>query len=72
LGGVSSNPYFSWVSFAFSNESNTPTRLIPSQASRELVFFEPQRREGREGFFVFFLIGKDQSGKRKRFWVWVL
>jgi hypothetical protein len=30
--------------------------------------FEPQRREGREeGFWVFFLIGKDQSGKRKRF-----
>jgi hypothetical protein len=24
---------------------------------RPLLVFEPQRREGREGFFVFFLIG---------------
>ncbi len=29
MGGVSSNPYFRRMSLAFSNESNTPTRLIP-------------------------------------------
>jgi hypothetical protein len=85
LGGVSSNPYFGQVSFGFFNESNTPTRLIPSvlatsaagcpisstasQATRDLAFFEPQRREGSFGFFPD--RGGILSGKENAF-VWVL
>ena len=30
MEGVNSNPYFGRISFAFSHERNTPTRLIPS------------------------------------------